>query len=353
MAENKFRRIGTHVVFWILYFLYESINASWSENDHFNFDQIVKVWTNFPIIVGAVYFNLYILMPRFLYQKRYGMYVLSLTGLVLTWALITRFIGYQLWLEWDKKNMLVRYLTEPKTFFVPIRIARNAFRLYPILALTMLIKVFRNSYGKEKQLRVAESERHKAEVSNLRAQIHPHFFFNTLSSLYSLTLKKSEKAPDVVMRMSGLMHYMLYKTDRDLVLLEDEITQLKNFIGIEELRFGDRIDFSFQSSGAIEGKQISPLILLPFVENAFKHSLINEVNLAWVTIDIKVSGNELFFTVENSISQPTPMSGRNGIGLSNVRRRLTLSYPDRHELNIRNDDNIFKVYLKLHLDEKN
>jgi LytS/YehU family sensor histidine kinase len=244
-----------------------------------------------------------------------------------------------------------QYLIEPKMFFVPIRIARNAFRLYPVLALTMLIKVFKNSYSKEKQLRVAQDEKHKAELLNLRSQIHPHFFFNTLSSLYTLTVRKSDKAPDVVMRMSGLMHYMLYETTSDLVMLEDEITQLKNFIAIEELRFGDRVDSSLQYSGDIKGKKISPLILLPFVENAFKHSLVNETNTAWVTIDIKVSGPELFLTIENSVSQPVGPMLPGGIGLANVKRRLSLSYPERHHLVIRHNDEIFSVQLMLKLDE--
>jgi len=148
------------------------------------------------------------------------------------------------------------------------------------------------------------------------------------------------------------MRYMLYETNTDLVPLEHEITQLKNFIAIEELRFGDRIDLSFQFSGDIDRKQISPLILLPFVENAFKHSLVNEVTLAWVTVDIKVSGKQLFFTVENSVSTPVARKGPSGIGLANVKRRLAISYADCHTLDIRQEESIFKVHLKLELDEK-
>ncbi|MBT1706552.1 sensor histidine kinase, partial [Chryseosolibacter indicus] len=330
MTEKKTRRTILHAGFWILYFIYETINASWAANDRFDFYQIHKVWANFPLTMAVVYINFYVLMPRYLYPKKYMAYALSMIGLIVSWALVTRYIGYRFWLPWDKTHMPAQYLAEPKNFFVPIRIARNAFRLYPVLALTMLIKVLRNSYSKEKQLRVAQDEKHKAELSNLRSQIHPHFFFNTLSSLYTLTVKKSDKAPDVVMRMSGLMHYMLYETTSDLGLLEDEITQLKNFVAIEELRFGDRIDSSFQYSGDLNGKKISPLILLPFVENAFKHSLINEANKAWVTIDIKVSGNDLFLTVENSMSAPMELSPRQGIGLANVKARLSLSYPGRH-----------------------
>lgn len=352
MANTRIKRISIHVAFWILYVIYETTNAGWAQQDYFDFSQIHKVWTTIPLIIGIVYLNLYVLMPKYLYSKRYWLYALSLVVTVIVWALFTRFIAYQFWLEWDKENAYYQYLSAPKEYFVATRIARNAFRLYPIVALTMLIKVLRNSYNKEKQLRIAELEKHKVHLSYLRAQIHPHFFFNTLSSLYSLTLKKSDKAPDVVMRMSGLMHYMLYETGTEPVLLEDELNQLKNYIAIEELRFGERIEYSFQISGSVEGKIISPLLLLPFVENAFKHSFSHELNKAWVTIHTKVSEHLLYFIVENSVSMPNQSSSNQGIGLANVRQRLLLSYPNRYELKIKEEDNIFTVNLKLQLDEK-
>jgi LytS/YehU family sensor histidine kinase len=291
-------------------------------------------------------------MPKYFYDKKYGRYMISLVALLLIYALAVRFFAYGFWLKWDKENAYEWYSMEPKNFLQPIRIARNTVRLYPILALTMFIKVLRNSYDKERQLRMVEGERFKAELSYLRSQIHPHFFFNTLNSLYALTLKKSDQAPGIVMRMSGLMHYILYQTKSDLVMLEEEITQLKNYIAIEELRFGDRLEYSFQSSGPIEGKLISPLLLLPFVENALKHSLSDEPEKAWVTIDLKVTDNQLFFYVENSTSKPLRPDTHQGIGLENVIKRLNLSYPNRFNLHTGLDDRIFRVRLMLMLDEK-
>ncbi|GAB3907725.1 histidine kinase [Larkinella knui] len=352
MSDSKLKRISVHLLFWLFYVLYDTMNTSWGEHDYFDFSQIHKVWANVPLTIGVVYLNLYGLMPRYLYARKYVSYGLALVVVVVAYALVTRFIGYQFWLLWDRQHAPHQYLVEPKNFFVPIRIARNSFRLYPILALTMLIKVLRNSYGKERQLRIAESERHKVELSYLRAQLHPHFFFNTLNSLYSLTLKKSDRAPDVVMRLSGLMQYILYDTNAELVLLEGEIAQLKNYIAIEELRFADRIEYSFQSSGPVERKLISPLVLLPFVENAFKHSLSHELHKAWVTITIKVTGYHLFFNVENSIAQVNTAQPHQGIGLMNVSKRLALSYPGRHELQIKQEENTFSVNLKIQLYEE-
>lgn len=352
MSNGKLKRISIHLLFWMLYVFYVTMNAGWGEQDHLDFSQIHKVWADLPLTIGVVYLNLYGLMPRYLYTKKYGQYLLLLLVVLVGYALLTRFIGYWFWLPWDRQHAYQRYVQEPKNFLVPIRIARNSFRLYPILALTMLIKVLRNSYGKERQLRMAESERHKVELSYLRAQIHPHFFFNTLSSLYSLTLKKSDRAPDVVMRLSGMMRYMLYETNTERVLLEEEINQLKNYIALEELRFADRIECSFQSSGATVGKRISPLLLLPFVENAFKHSLSHELDKAWVTIAIKVTGCQLFFNVENSVACVNAPCSHQGIGLMNVRKRLTLSYSGRHELLIRQEESTFSVTLKLQLHEE-
>src|SRR5207237_3547957 len=118
---------------------------SWCEQDRLDFSQIHKVWSNIPLTIGVVYLNLYGLMPRYLYPKKYGQYGLSLMVVLVAYALLTRFIGYRFWLPWDKQHAYYHYMMEPKTFLVPIRIARNSFRLYPILALTMLIKVLRRS----------------------------------------------------------------------------------------------------------------------------------------------------------------------------------------------------------------
>lgn len=352
MAGNNLKRIGLHIVFIVLYCIYETVNAAWTASDELDFTQIHKVWWTIPLTLLVAYTNLYVLMPRFLYKRRYVTYIGSLLALLLAWGFATRFMGYQFWLAWDKEHFPEKYISEPKHFFVPVRIARNMFRLYPVLAVTMLVKVLRDSYRREKQMRIEESERHKSEISHLRAQVHPHFFFNTLSSLYSLTLKKSDKAADVVMQLSDLMRYVLYQTNAERVPLEDELKHLRDFIAIEQLRFGDRIEISFHSSGNLEGKRIGPLLLLPFVENAFKHSCGSESEPAWVTIAVKISGDRLFFAVENSASVVTEKKPHSGIGLINTKKRLALSYPGRHKLITGKDDNVFKVELKLDLNEE-
>jgi LytS/YehU family sensor histidine kinase len=180
----------------------------------------------------------------------------------------------------------------------------------------------------------------------LKAQINPHFFFNTLNSLYSLALARSGQSAAVVLRLSDLMRYMLYEASANTVLLKDEITYLENYISIEEMRFADRLDLSFQYSGDIAGKSISPLLLLPFIENAFKHGI--EDSSGWITIDLKVIDHRLYMKVENSFTAPAKAQ-KPGLGLPNAKKRLELAYPGKYELHISQNDDIYSVELMIQL----
>lgn len=319
-----------------------------------------QIWTELMVAMGMVYANLYFLMPRYWYPKQYARYIAGLILVMLAGGLTIRYIMYAYWIPWEKVHDQLEYAIEARNFYIPVRIIRNSVEFYPVVAVTMLIKMSNDSYQHEKRLRQMEQEKFNAELNFLKSQMHPHFFFNTLNTLYALTLKKSEQSPEVVMRLSGLMHYILYDTNADFVQLETDIKHVKDYTGIEEIRFADRLEFSFQYSGDIAGKIIAPLILLPFVENAFKHSLHNETETAWIIIDIKVSGNRLYFKSENSCrpteTAPIEPGGPElpiaGVGLANVKRRLELTYPGKHELTIDHGDLSYRVDLKLELNEK-
>jgi LytS/YehU family sensor histidine kinase len=198
---------------------------------------------------------------------------------------------------------------------------------------------------REARIRQAlEQEKLSTELAWLKAQINPHFFFNTLNSLYSLTLARSEKSAEMVLRLSHLMRYMLYEASANTVSLKDEIAYIENYISIEQMRFADRLDLSFQYSGDTSGQLISPLLLLPFIENAFKHGIRD--SSGWITINLKVDDNFLYLKVENSYTIPVKAK-EPGLGLANVKRRLELAYPGKYELNIRQSENIYSVDLKL------
>jgi two-component system, LytTR family, sensor kinase len=346
------RRIARHVVFWIVYILYEVLLYGWSDLDRFQFLATHEFWLDLPMMLLIVYVNLYALMPAFLSAKKYLSYGVSLFLVLLLGGCYSRYIGYKVWLPWDQTHFPLAFQSEPKHFFVPIRIVRNTLNFYPVVALTMLIKVLRNSLVREKGLREAEAARHQAELSFLKAQIHPHFFFNTLNSLYALTQKGSRKSSEMVLRLSGVMHYMLYESNGDRVGLDQEIAHLKDYIAIEELRFADRLDVSFQCTGNQNGKTIAPLLLLPFVENAVKHSLSQETGRARIRLELSVEGEELVFGVVNSYKEAPVASPHRGVGLDNVKKRLRLTYPS-HQLTVHTTADTFSVQLKLALDEKN
>jgi two-component system, LytTR family, sensor kinase len=346
------KRAGTHLLFWVVFTCYAILDYSWDMRANLDWRNALPLFTQIPVIVAMVYTNLYALMPRFFYPKRYIAYGCMLLLVMLGAELICQFFNVQYWTPWMLAHHVPGVTREDLVFLQPICILQATTQFYPVVALTMLFKLRNNAFGHEKRLREMEHEKFNAELHSLKAQLHPHFFFNTLNSIYSLSLKKSERSPAIVLRLSELMHYMLYEANASTVLLTDDLLHLTNYIGIEQTRFSDRLDLSFQYSGDLEQKTITPLLLLPFVENAFKHGLVDELDKAWITIDLKVVGSQLYFKTANSCPGDCKPDASKGVGLSNVRRRLALAYPHRHELNIVRQDQVFSVDLKLQLYEQ-
>lgn len=349
MQKNRqipYQAITLHLLFWLAYILYQCVNNGWEDKDVFAFKLDPQLSTSVPICMLVTYLNLYVLMPLFYYPQKYIQYAMGMVVLILIGGLLPRFFAYAIWVPWDKIHDPAMFKMEKTDFWIPVRIFKNAAGNAPVLFIAMLIKLMRNAYQQEKNMREMEKEKFNAEMGLLKAQINPHFFFNTLNTLYALTLKGSEQASKVVLRLSDLMHYMLYEASENKVLLQDEIKHLESYIGIEQMRFADRLELSFQYSGDIAGKMIAPLLLLPFVENAFKHSLAESDG--WITINLKVTGKRLYLKVENSY-QPLPKPDNYGLGLKNVKRRLELTYPDHHELVLNQNNGIFEADLKLDL----
>ncbi|MET0299381.1 MAG: histidine kinase, partial [Flavitalea sp.] len=181
------------------------------------------------------------------------------------------------------------------------------------------------------------------------SQIQPHFFFNTLNNLYSLTLKKSDHAPEVVLKLSELMSYMLYGSNTQLVQLDKEIDFLQNFMDLEQLRFGERLKVRFDIEGNTETKKIPPLILILFVENSFKHGVKNNLREIEIAANLTVSDKELIFTISNPVEVIQTDLTTSGIGLKNVQRRLDLLYGNRYTLHAETSHDKFITRLMLPL----
>jgi LytS/YehU family sensor histidine kinase len=190
-------------------------------------------------------------------------------------------------------------------------------------------------------------EKLQSELNFLRAQTNPHFLFNTLNSIYALARKQSSQTPEVVMQLSKLLRYMIHECKEPFVPLEKEWKIIEDYVGLEELRFGDRIHVKMTKQENGSGEMIAPLLLLPLVENAFKHGAGNNRDHTEILIDLKKENCKLHFSVENNFETANGLQEKSsGIGLQNVKRQLELLYPD-HSMSIENSDGRFKVSISL------
>jgi hypothetical protein len=193
-------------------------------------------------------------------------------------------------------------------------------------------------------------ENYQAELQLLRAQIHPHFLFNTLNNLYALTLKQSDQAPVVVERLTGLLHFVVEQGNAPFVSLTDEVALLRNYLALEQMRYGPRLTLDFAADGIVDTVRIAPLLLLPLVENAFKHGPAEQVGAARISIALAVAGGWFTCIITNTKSPGPSLAPQTaGIGLHNVRQRLQLLYPQRHRFTLEAGEETFTVCLALRL----
>lgn len=205
--------------------------------------------------------------------------------------------------------------------------------------------------GLQAKNRVSELENEKiaAELKALRAQVNPHFLFNSLNTIYNESLKRSHKAPDLILKLSDMLRYVVDKMDQNLVPVEEEIEYLKNFIELHKERLNEPSKVNFLIDGDFDSLKIAPLLLLNFVENAFKHADLTD-DSSFISIDLSAKGNQLTLKCSNSFFQSGTKNNSHGSGIENTKRRLELAYPDHYSLTMHTDDNTYHLELKLELD---
>ncbi len=220
---------------------------------------------------------------------------------------------------------------------------------YPTAIIALCAKIILQWYQSQRKLKEAENEQLYSELKYLQSQIHPHFFFNTLNNLYGLALAKSDATPELILKLSDLMRYMLYETNVSTVPLVKETQHIQNYIELEKIRYKNGFDIFFKQRGDITKTNVAPLLLLPFVENAFKHGFSESMEDAWISIDLDVKENILFFKVENSfpVNNSEKPEIEKGLGLKNVRRRLDLLYLNNYELTLTKTDHLYSVHLAI------
>jgi len=237
-------------------------------------------------------------------------------------------------------------------FFSIAELAQLMVWFYILNPLAIVGKLTKHYYQKTIETTKIEHEKLEAELKLLKSQIHPHFLFNTLNNLYSLALDKADSTAEGILKLSDLLNYMLYDCNEPFVPLDKEIKLINDYIELEKLRYGKRLDINIEISGNTHGKMIAPMLILPFVENSFKHGSSTKLNKTRIDLQLSIAINAIELIVENSCSEnkvEDKLGYKKGIGLKNVKRRLELIYNKRYNLEIVEDKNFFKVYLHLEI----
>lgn len=296
------------------------------------------------------YSLMYFVVPKFVLTQRYwetGMWTLIL---FIASACLASLIGVTI-VEVLRDYMYQgKYVGPPRNTVANIYLSllaglRGGITIGGIAAAIKLMKLW---YMKEQRNLQLRKENVEAQLQLLKGQVHPHFLFNTLNNIYSHTQGKAPVAASMVTRLSDLLRFVLYEGSHTLVPLSKEIQMVVDYIDLEKIRYGNQLDIHIDVSGNQEGLQIAPLLLLPFVENCFKHGTSTMIDQPWVNLSISLKGKHMQMKLMNGKAGKTAHPS-SGIGLNNVKQRLELLYPDKHELVIESDEDVFIVNLKLEL----
>ncbi len=335
-------RIIQHLAFWVLSFLV-FLNLFKTGAKPEKVDYVYTLLFQLSLL-PAVYLNLKLLLLKLGNRKTILFYLISLAAIILLFS----WINYSFFDNWSAKVF-------PDYFFISYFTFKEVILFFSVyVVITTLLKLSKSwFFVSQLQKELLEKEKQKAEVElkALKAQINPHFFFNTLNSIYSMALDKDDRLPNTVLQLSDLMRYFLYKSQNNFIPLEKELTAVNDYIALQKLRSDAQLDIETKMSGEIGDRQIAPLLLITFLENAFKHGAKGSSENTFIRLDIKVEKNKLNFVVENNkgIIDEVNTGEYNGLGLENVKRQLELLYPGKHLLNIKDQPDRFSVALQLSL----
>ncbi len=296
-----------------------------------------------------VYSILYFILPRYLSKNKNR--IITSGILVLLISIIAVLYYFIFILSFYLSTRMGYFNKMPDMeFTIPVWARNILFNFPTVVGFAVAIKLLKNWYIKQKETEQVVREKFKAELQILKAQVHPHFLFNTLNNIYSFILKSSPTAPEIIKKLSAVLRYLIYECNHPLVKLEEELKMIGDYISLERIRYGDDLNIRLQVQGNPENKMISPLLLIPFVENSFKHGASRMLTHPWVNLDIAIEENVLHFKLSNSKpGWENENSLAKGIGLGNVKKRLNLLYPGTHSLNISENDLSFDVSLDIPL----
>lgn len=342
-------KITGHILFWLLSVAFILFFFYYNEQIvHLNFVTLAKaIVTNLGFAVG-VYGNLYILIPRLLKKKNYIFYIFWLIILLTFCSLLI-----QLLLIYPLRNLL-HFRAQFNSFNSSLH---SAFFFATLLyvAFTSFLKFIKDWITlQDLNLKIAKVEQQKleAELNTLKGQLNPHFLFNSLNNIYSLALIKSDKVPELILKLSDLMRHIIYESRENYISLEKEIEFVNNFIALQKIRTPDNVEISYEIKGEIPSAKIAPLLFEPFIDNAFKHGLPSSGQSDHIRIIFSFQQTDwIYFHIENNYEESYKWNKKSsGIGIENVKQRLNYLYdPKDYQLDISKENHIFSVTLQLKL----
>ena len=338
LTQRPFYHAGGWLAFLVLLTLMQ-----WRIGDLSLGQSFVNETINVCFYIVVVYINLLYLFPQYLKRGHYWTYLLLLIAVAVIFTPLKLVLKYMIFA--NEGSVREEILENLYAYF---------FSTFLVAGLSTVGKIMVDWIVSNRQRSKVANESMQSELRFLKSQINPHFLFNTLNSLYALTLKKDDKAPDIVIKLSEMMRYMLYECNEPRVPLRKEINYLQNYLDLERLRQRKGIDIQLHVKGTVNDQMIAPLMLIPFLENSFKHGVNANIKDGFVIATLHVKPTEVNFILENSKGSvmPTQLHGSRpsgGIGLVNVRRRLELLYPGAYDLNIRESPGTYAVHLDLQL----
>ena len=336
------RFIAVHFLFWVGVWFFYVYFFSYNSRDA----DFVTWFSAFllPVTMITTYFVVYYLIPKYLLLKKYALFALYsvYTIIMSTWLILMTIFTSLLFLS----NLQIEEMPPMSRNYVFVLIL-----VYLIVLLVSFVNLLNHNFqteSKNKELQnkilATQLQLKDQELQYLKKQIHPHFLFNTLNTIYGFALKQSINTPDIILKLSNLLDYILYQVNKPKVSLEEEIMHLKEYIALEQIRFQDTLKVSFQTENTDLHKMIPPMLLIPFVENAFKHGNLID---GYLRVDIKITldNDSLLFDIRNTVKSEDETNKKPGIGLENIKKRLDLIYPNAYKLTVKTEKNWYIVDL--------
>jgi len=337
------------MIFWVMTILITSYQGSLFGGTFT--DNLVNMLILLPVQMIVAYLLVYWQIPRWAFLKKWIPFILSLFVAAYLAAVLARVITI--------------YIAEPLIGIDDIKVPVleimadpiNLLKVYVVILyipafVLFLIKMTKERFINAQRVTVLQKEKQTAELNFLKAQMNPHFLFNTLNNIYSLAKNKSDQAPEMILKLSEILDYTIYECNDDRVQISQEWDLIENYVDLEALRYNKELDLSLNKEIDNESTQIAPLILITIVENAFKFGLANSRQIPKISILLTVKENKLDFEVVNSKSATKNLPGKNkkrGIGVTNIEKQLSLQYPDKHTIKTEESNEQFKVNLSISL----